>query len=212
MNLNELNAGFWSTLRDSSVLELVADAGEVGLDALTEGPLKEVPFFGSLVKLWRAGAQVRDLLFVAKLARFLRVIRAGNHKIAQDFATRVADDDDLRHRVGTNVLLALDRLDDLEKPELLARAFLHLASGETGYDQFSEFILAIDRCLLPDLHHLGVGTRRMALAPSAATRLSSCGLVEIENIPTIDGVGAGNYYRMTEMGTRFVQLILEYPI
>jgi hypothetical protein len=191
-------------------MELVADVGEVGLDSLTDGPLKEIPVLGSVLKLCKAGVQVRDLIFLSKLTRFLRRVREGERSAVQAFARTVASDTDLKNRVGTNILIAIERLDDIEKPELLARAFLLLADDRITYEKFTEFALAIDRCLIADLEHLENSSRRIEFSSSVGTRLSSCGLVEVESVPTVRADDEhGNRYRTTVLGRELVELVLD---
>jgi hypothetical protein len=196
MGQHNLSRGFWSTLRDSQALDLFAGIGEVGLDEFMSGPLKDVPIIGSFTQLWRAGVQVRDAMFVAKLTRFLKCVRDRNHESIARYAREIQDDSDLQFKVGSNILIAIERLDDIEKPELLGRAFLRLAAGEIDYGTFAEFALAIDT------------ESRLQMPPSEATRLSACGLLEIEGIPTVRGKGADNNYRMTSLGRALLTLVV----
>jgi hypothetical protein len=208
MGQHNLSRGFWSTLRDSQALDLFAGIGEVGLDEFMSGPLKDVPIIGSFTQLWRAGVQVRDAMFVAKLTRFLKCVRDRNHESIARYAREIQDDSDLQFKVGSNILIAIERLDDIEKPELLGRAFLRLAAGEIDYGTFAEFALAIDRCFITDLSWLEDTESRLQMPPSEATRLSACGLLEIEGIPTVRGKGADNNYRMTSLGRALLTLVV----
>jgi hypothetical protein len=206
---HNLSRGFWSTLRDSHALDLFAGVSEVGLDELMTGPLKDVPIVGSFVQLWRAGVQVRDAIFIAKLTRFLERLRDGDHEGIERYAREIQNDPDLQLKVGSNILIAIERLDDIEKPELLARAFLRLAEREIDYGMFAEFSLAIDRCFITDLSWLKDTESRLQMPPSVATRLSACGLLEIEGIPTVRGKGADNNYRMTSLGRALLTLVVQ---
>ncbi len=208
MGSESLGASLIDTLRHSSAIDVVADFGEIGVDAITTGPLREVPIIGSLLGVWRAGVQVRDMVFVRKLCRFLQGLESVDPKDRERFADNLERDPKLRSRIGENLLLVLDRLDDMEKPELLARAFSLMMRGEIPYSQLSEFALAIDRCLVSDLVYLRGTDSKLNLPSSAANRLSACGLVEQYGPSTIDDIDGELRYGMTSLGRQFYQRVV----
>jgi len=189
---------------------LVADAGEFGVDAMMDGPLQDIPVFGTALKLWRTGAQVRDFVFLQKLVGFLRGVHTAGDSRVSGFVDGLANDPERQQRIATNLLIAIDRLDDVEKTELLANAFCCLAEDRIEYDTFREFVVAIDRCLLADLGRLASTTKTLSFDSAAtATRLLSCGLVELHAVPTVRKEGdTGNHYHMTDLGRRFAEILL----
>ena len=62
---------------------------------------------------------------------------------------------DFRKRVEENLLLLLDRLDDMGKPELIGRLFSAYLRQELAYEDFQRLAGSIDRAYMPDLPLLG---------------------------------------------------------
>jgi hypothetical protein len=134
--------------------EGLAELGEVGLDhIMSDGVLRDVPILGTLLNTVRAAGHVRDALFVRKLARFFQALDKVPFEQRQAFCASLGSTTE-RRRVGEALLLLLDRLDDMSKPELVARAFRAYMRGEIDRRQFELLASAIDRCHLSHLHTL----------------------------------------------------------
>ena len=56
--------------------------------------------------------------------------------------------------MGEALLLLLDRLDDMQKPELVARFFCALMRGEIDRTTFQQMATAVDRLLIAHLSPL----------------------------------------------------------
>ncbi len=135
----------------TQAVDLAADLGEIALDQfLKDGPLKDVPFVGSLVKMWRGTVSLRDSLFLKKLLRFLASAQVdGNER--QQFLQKLQTDSDFRRDTGLHLCLVLERLDDIEKADVLAALFASFVVGNITRDDFRRLSGALDRAHLPDL-------------------------------------------------------------
>lgn len=51
-------------------------------------------------------------------------------------------------------MVVIDRLDDMDKPELLSWLFRQVVIDRLSYPKFREMALIIDRCFLEDLIYL----------------------------------------------------------
>ena len=71
----------------------------------------------ALIGVIRAAGSVRDPLLAKKLGRFLFALQSVPLDERQAFHDSLMDRAD-RRRVGEALLLLLDRLDDMDKPEL----------------------------------------------------------------------------------------------
>ena len=76
-NINQLE--FAKKIILAEPIELGADVLEIGLDQiLEEGILKDIPIFGSIVKVGRLVSTVHDAIFTKKVLAFAQSIHSGS--------------------------------------------------------------------------------------------------------------------------------------
>lgn len=132
----------------SEVLEFALD------QLLDEGLLKDFPVVGTAIKLAGLGKSIRDRLFLAKLQRFLSALPDVQAEEKEKFQEKVQSDKDFRNRVGETLLLIIERLDSLEKPEMLAKTFAYFMKGKISESDFRRLASAIDLAFIDDLKFL----------------------------------------------------------
>jgi len=139
---------------EPGIQDTLADLADAGIDQLLqEGFLRDVPAVGTVLGAVRATGSIRDLLLAKKLGRFLLELHRIPEKDRADFAQSHSSPKDKR-RVGEALILLLDRLDDLEKPALVARVFGAYIRGRIDHSTFRLMASAIDRLHLPHLKAL----------------------------------------------------------
>jgi hypothetical protein len=191
-----------------------ANLAEAGIDQLLQdGFLRDVPVLGSMIGVIRAAGGIRNLLLTKKLGQFLRSIQSIPLEDRQRYCETLRDRSE-RQRQGEALLLLLDRLDDMEKPELVGKAFRAFVLGEIDSRQFRSLSSAIDRLPiqhLPDLIDFYADTRNpRQIDNDVAQALSYAGLVR----PAIStGVIIGDistssmYYDASALGELFVRIV-----
>jgi hypothetical protein len=168
------------------------------LDGVTSiEALQNVPFLGSLVGLVKCGLGVREYLFMKKLARFLSSLSCVSDEDRSEFRDRVSQDKLFREKVGETILLLLERADDMEKTDLLGKAFAAFLSKAINLDQFKRMATGIDRCLVMDLRRLNEATYDQ-IDESWGANLVPAGLVYVEVSQCIGGNITS--YPLTEAG------------
>ena len=202
-----LETSITTIVKDSGALDLAADAAEQALDTfLTEGPLKEIPIFKYFLTVWRAAPQIRDLLLAKKIAKFLKPLRDIPKTEREEFIHRLEKEPEFQRDVGAHLLLVIDRLDNMSKPQLLAGAFRAYIESTISWQQFQDLAVVVDRCVVGDLVHLKEAARPASFPPAVASRLAGCGVIEIAVIPAIRGAEAVNQYLLTDLGELIVAL------
>lgn len=135
--------------------EMGGDIAEVAFDALLdEGILKDIPVIGTIVKLFKGAMDIRDRIFVTKVAKFLFQLSQCPEKDRQSFEEKTHTDASLKRKVGVTLVLLLDRLDDIEKPDLVAKCFGAYLSGNISFELFRRLAAAIDIAFIDDLKAL----------------------------------------------------------
>jgi hypothetical protein len=152
MPKNNLGISVLKSAWTSEAKELVVEWAELGIDALMDdGMLKDIPFFGSIVKICGVSKTIRDKLFVRKVWDFLRACPRFTEVEKETFAQAHLNDPEKAQRLGDAIVLILDKLDDLQKPEMLAKVFAALVRGSISLEAFRRLAAAIDIGFLADL-------------------------------------------------------------
>ena len=203
---NDLGISVLKSACSSEAKDLVFEWAELGLDTLMdEGVLKDIPFFGSIVKICGASNTIRDKLFVRKVWDFLRACPNFTQAEKEAFAQSHLNEPEKAQRLGDAIVLILDKMDDLQKPEMLAKIFAAFVRGKIKLEDFRRLAAAIDIGFLDDLKLFGSRTNwaldeMKALFP----KLVRTGLIDLEgpNVPGQGGMGRISY-EVSELGAQF---------
>ena len=196
------------TVASAKLADVVFDAAEVALDEnLADGVLKELPIIGTVVKLVHAGQSVSEALFVRKLLRFLTELQSVPTEERRKLLEEYPDSSDKQNALGENLLLALERLDDVEKPKILARFFAAYIKSEIDYMTFTRLARSLERfnlALLPNLRWFYTREEPQVPTPEEVIHeLSLAGLVTVslEGSGTFNG---GASYLYSSLGKVFL--------
>lgn len=68
----DIQHSFEETLRDTNFQDIVIDVSGISIDSMIKDPvLQHIPVLGILINLLKFGANVRDKLFLKKMASFM---------------------------------------------------------------------------------------------------------------------------------------------
>lgn len=172
-----IHASFLESVAAPQVKDLAMDFAELTLDAITDDEtLKAIPIVRTFVAL--EGLRERFLLkktyrFFAKLGQVPQSEREGFIRKMQAAPRRA-------RKIGETFAVWLDRLDDEEKAELLAKLFELDAREKIDFERSSRFASVIDRAHLPYLLQLDRGVAREGFRNNDVTsHLLSLGLLRI---------------------------------
>jgi hypothetical protein len=154
-NKNPPGTALVRTIISRELGDIIFDAAEVAFDSiLTNGVLKELPVVGIVVKLANVGQSITEELFLRKLLRFLSDLKSVSAEERAKLLSKFPDGTQEQHDLGENLLLALDRLDNVQKPALLARFFAAYIRDQIDYSTFSRLAQALERINLTLVPHL----------------------------------------------------------
>lgn len=166
--------------KDRPVLDAVATTAEVIADAAMRGDVLEaIPFVNLAVKALKGRDSIRDAFYAEKLVGFVKGIGELTPEDVLRMRQKLSDDDEAR-KAGETLLLVLDRLTDLDKPELLGFVFRQFADGKFSSTELRRLAVAIDMAFADDLRivlHRGY-EERQALE-DAKERLVAAGLARL---------------------------------
>jgi hypothetical protein len=150
-----IGTSLFESVLSGGAAEIATDVAELALDAaLDEGVLKDVPVFGWLFKAHGVATTIRDRIFLSKIAKFLQATASLSDSDRTQFQEKLAADPEFCRKVGENLVLLLDRHDNMDKARILGKVFSGYLRGAIDYDSFLKIASAVDRALISDLKGL----------------------------------------------------------
>lgn len=208
------NSNISNQILDNAVsTELVGtaiDISEIGLDKLLdENFLKEIPCIKTIYGVFKGAVHIRDKIFMAKVAKFLLSLRNVSKAEREAFQKKLSSNSKIKRKLGDNLFLLLDRFNDLEKPEILAKVFTYFLKEKIDYDAFRRLGAAIELAFIDDLRRI-TGSMR---TPSPDMRnvnylanLIHTGLVAFEGGKSWNNIGQIEY-QLSSLGHLYVDIM-----
>lgn len=193
------------------VFEIIGDLAEAGLDqTFVDGFLRDVPVIGTAYKIAMLGKSISDRIFVTKLARFLRGIENIPKDKIKEFCRKVDEEGINLQKLGENVVLAINRVDDMDKLPILSLVFCAFVGGRITLDQFRRIYAAVDSAVVSDL--LAFLNPDAKADDSIFSNLPNSGFTAISR-RAISGHGDFIPLRIekTELGETFQQIMAKTP-
>jgi hypothetical protein len=153
---NDVGMSLIETIASPELGNLAQDFGEVALDSILKyGVLKDIPVIGSIIGVAKATISIRDKLLVKKILHFLRELGDTTEEERRKFLQEFEEDAKEQRKIGENLILLLDRLDNLDKSAMVAKLLKAYIKGEIkSYDEFAYYSALVDRSPMFDLSAL----------------------------------------------------------
>lgn len=191
-----------------NIADTVAEVGLIGLSSeilefsidqvLEEGLIKDIPVVGWISKGLSLQRSISDRILYNKILRFIFALESINSGSKESFRAKVKNDPKFKRKVGEQLLLILDRIDDLSKPEMIAKCFdLHL-TGDLEFSHFVDLVQVIERSTIGDLEALSCSDNKRMLFGSVGQAVGS-GILEY-------GICKSDTDESPEIGTRLSRL------
>lgn len=202
---------------DGAIQKTASDLSEALLDQLfSDGLLKDIPIIGTIVHLYKSTRSIRQQMAVRKLALFVQGINNFTEQEKQKLEHLFEGNEKTQRSFAANILLAIDRQDDIEKPIFLIRFFRALVNEEIELLTFSRLRQALDKFnleLLPSLR-IFYG-EELIISPSGIERseeilheLSLSGLVTV-SLESSGTIGGAAMYKRNLIGELFIRIGLK---
>jgi hypothetical protein len=137
---------------DRNFLEAFLTNAEATIDTLTDNELvSAIPIVGTAFKICKGLDDVRSRALAAKLAIFLTEPGMRTDAASEKLKYKIQADSAEAAKVGEVLFLVIDRLTDLEKPLILARAYVAYLSDDLSASDLKRIARAIDIAFADDL-------------------------------------------------------------
>lgn len=152
---SSLGSALIKTVAKSPAGEAAIELAEAALDqGIAEGIVRDIPIFGVLAKLNQAKRSVADAIFIRKLIRFLNELNSVTVKDREKLLEKHPDGSEEQQVLGENLMLSLERLDNIKKPAILAKFFAAYIREQIDYLTFTRLASSLERFNIELLPHL----------------------------------------------------------
>lgn len=153
--MTNINDSIIESITSSEISNLVGDFGEMGIDSLiNDESIKKIPVVSWFVSFYKSGITIRDRILLKKIVRFLLNLNDISQFEKTKFIQEVNTNSAFKKRVVENLLIVLDKLDETEKSELLAKIFSKYISREISFEEWLKFSNIVEKALLFQLKNL----------------------------------------------------------
>ncbi|MEM6813662.1 MAG: hypothetical protein AAF600_04640 [Bacteroidota bacterium] len=129
--------------------------GELLLDEVMDNELlKPLPIVSFVHGIYKTGKSVQEAFFTKKVIAFFSGTSNLGQEKRKEFAEKMNKDRQFKDRVIEKTIVILDRMDELNKVELLANLFKNLALDHIDMYQYSKLCSYLDRVFVEDLDFL----------------------------------------------------------
>ena len=153
--MKELEESIEKTLETSDLANINSDLLELTIDSLMEdGIAKDLPIVGSLIGISKFGLKVREQIFLKKILKFLINLNGTTVAERSNFISKIEKEEKYNKKVGLAIILILDKLEDLEKPEIIGKLLAANIKGIINYETFLRISYLVQNLFIPDLKFL----------------------------------------------------------
>lgn len=193
-------------MKDRPLIEAVLENAEVVVDqCISNDFVKDIPFIGNVLKVYKAVVDSRDKLLMAKISRFIEELSSVQPEVKEALIEKMKNHPDEAKKVGEVVLFAIDKASDLEKPEIIAKIFLAYISDQITCSDLRRITEAVNQAFVDDLKTLiNVDSIPDKSQEAYLRYLVSTGLTEVVPGKTFRE-GGELYFEITEFGHKFLK-------
>lgn len=150
--LNKLSDSLEHTLKNSDLQNVTISLAEVFTDSLMEnGIAKDIPIIGTVIGLGKTAVGVKESLFLKKVIYFISELSNIEASKRHEMIEKIDRSGKFRIKVGEKLLYIIDKCDDHEKSQVIARLFSAFLLGTINYDEFLRAAVIIDQLMIDDL-------------------------------------------------------------
>ncbi|MBU4316124.1 MAG: hypothetical protein KKF30_02485 [Proteobacteria bacterium] len=150
--INSLSSSLEHTLKDSDLHNVTISLAEVFVDSLMEeGVAKDIPIIGTVIGLGKTAIGIKESLFLKKIIYFISELRNISAAKRHEIIDKIDKSGKFRTKVGEKLLYIIDRCDDHEKSQIVARLFSAFLLETISYEEFLRASYIVDHLMNDDL-------------------------------------------------------------
>ncbi|CAA0250022.1 hypothetical protein [Tenacibaculum maritimum] len=134
---NNLSTSFNETLKDSDLQNIGGNLSELVIDSVLEdGILKDIPVISTIVGLSNIGIKISDRILLNKIVSFLFELKDISNVKREEMINKIDNSKKYKIKVGEKILLIIDKCNDYENSQYVAKLFSAYVSEKINYVDF----------------------------------------------------------------------------
>jgi hypothetical protein len=181
MEKNSINEAFQNTLVNDSIKNISLEYLELGVDSFVKNDfIREIPIIKSLYSFYKAVESIHAYYLTKKVVRFLFQFKDVSKTEIENTLLKLETTKSYKKDLGENLILIIDRFENVQKSDLLGKAFKMFLKGESSYEEFLRISHIIDKSFLDDLYKLPFIQKSINVELITKENLFSLGLLSLK--------------------------------
>jgi hypothetical protein len=144
--LNEVVKSLEITLKNSNLHNVTINLSEVVVDnLLKDGIVKDIPIIGTIVGTGKIALGIKEKLFLKKILYFISELKEIPAHKRQQIIDKIDSSKKYRINVGEKLLYIIEKCDDHEVSQIIARLFAAFIKELLSYDEFLRAISVVEK-------------------------------------------------------------------
>jgi hypothetical protein len=202
----------------NELLALSSNFGEIALDSiLSDGIFRDIPVVGSLISLSKLTYSISDYFLLTRIIHFVNELDLKSQSDIDELKIKYFKDDDYI-KIGSKILLAIEKSDDQRKLKWLAKCFRLLLDKQISKSTFMRLTSIINNVFAEDIEQILIFNQRKEITSSndiietyVLDQLFSAGLLESRGFDggDISGNNSGTIYALNNYGKIIMEKLLK---
>jgi hypothetical protein len=199
------------------IISIAGDLGEVAIDSiLKDGLFKDIPIVGVGISVLKLINSASDRILLNKIISFINALNFKTDDEISDFKEKYLDEDDYE-KIGTQLLLIIERSDSLIKIKWLAKNLRIFVDKKISKKEYMRLASIINNSYVDDfkqitifLQHIRITSSNEHIDQYILDHLYSIGLLETLGFDggDVSGNNSGTVYGLNSFGKIVCEHIL----
>lgn len=180
--LKKISNSFEETLKDNDLRGFTINLAETFTDSmLKDGVVKDIPIIGTIIGLGKTVLNIKDRLFLKKIIYFISELSDIPPQTRNKMISKIDNSKEYRVKVGEKLIYIIDKCEDHERAQIIARLFSAFLTSKIDYADFLRAANVIEKTVLEDLYYF-VETDDEELSLEEASYFINSGLFDFGDI------------------------------
>ncbi|WP_425658364.1 hypothetical protein [Tenacibaculum ascidiaceicola] len=134
---NNLSTSFYETLKDTDLQNVSGDLSELIIDSVLEnGILRDIPVISTIIGISNIGIKISDRILLNKIISFLFELKNIPNSKREEMINKIDNSEKYKVKVGEKILLIIDKCNDYENSQYVAKLFSAYLLEKINYVDF----------------------------------------------------------------------------
>ena len=186
------------------ICDTAVDYCEIAIDTIfTDETIKEIPVLKTIYSVFKTTKNVKDFLLLKRINAFINGCGNISEGKRSRFILKMGDEK-FCTKVGEKILLLVDKVDEVEKAELIGKAFVLFIEDKIEIPFYFRLCSMIDRCFYDDLKTLYLFSDERTIITSKNELVETISLESLSAVGLLSTFGIdGGDFALKNSGIRY---------